>query len=147
LWPHKVNSTRNFHGWRTELLASQIASDLGHEKAWKLREKKENDEGIPFYLLLVPVIMYHGNRNRCRKKWRWSGLCRSRPGEDAGARRGIGDAASIGGVGSLGDNVLDCVGKGEREQHRGRACGTQGRIRSDGDVHIFTHKDEQYANC
>ena len=124
---------RNFHGWRTELLASQIASDLGHEKAWKLREKKENDEGVPFYLLLVPVIMYHGNRNWCGKKWRWSGLCRSRPGEDAGARRGIGDAAS--------------VGKGEREQHRGRACGTQGRIRSDGDVHIFTHKDEQYANC
>ena len=30
---------------RQELLASQIAGDLGHERAWNLEEKKEDDEG------------------------------------------------------------------------------------------------------
>ena len=50
LWLHKVNSMENFHGWRTrafckpdcrrifmaggqELLVSQIAGNLGHERA------------------------------------------------------------------------------------------------------------------
>ena len=46
---------------------SQIANDLGHERAWNLREKKEDDEGVPFYLLLAPD-MYHGGRNLAGKK-------------------------------------------------------------------------------
>jgi len=36
-------------------LASQIAGDLGYERARNLGKKKENDERVPFYLLLVPV--------------------------------------------------------------------------------------------
>jgi len=35
-----------------ELLASQIAGDLGHGRAWNLREKKEVDKGVLFCLLL-----------------------------------------------------------------------------------------------
>jgi len=46
-----------------ELLAIQIAGDLGHERAWNLRKKKEDDERIPFYLLLAPV-MHRGGRNQ-----------------------------------------------------------------------------------
>ena len=41
---------------------SQIADDLGHERAWNLLEKKEDGEGVPFYLLLA-LGMYHGGRN------------------------------------------------------------------------------------
>ena len=47
-----------------ELLAIQIAGDLGHERAWNLRKKKEDDERIPFYLLLAPV-MHRGGGLAC----------------------------------------------------------------------------------
>ena len=53
-----------------ELLVSQIAGNLGHERAWNLGEKKDGD-GVPFYLLLAPV-MHRGGRNRCGKKWWWA---------------------------------------------------------------------------
>ena len=46
---------------------SQIADDLGHERAWNLLEKKEDGEGVPFYLLLAPE-MHHGVQNLVRKK-------------------------------------------------------------------------------
>jgi len=46
---------------------SQIADDLGHERAWNLGEKKEDGEGVPFYLLLAPE-MHHGVQNLVRKK-------------------------------------------------------------------------------
>jgi len=49
-----------------ELLATQIAGDLGHERAWNFRKKKEDNEGVPFYLLFAPV-MYHGAWNQCKK--------------------------------------------------------------------------------
>ena len=39
-----------------ELLASQIAGDLGHERAWNLEKKKDDNEGVPFYLLIAPVM-------------------------------------------------------------------------------------------
>ena len=39
-----------------ELLASQIAGDLGHKRVWNLGEKKEDDERVPFYLLLAQVM-------------------------------------------------------------------------------------------
>ena len=39
---------------------SQIAD--GHERAWNLRKKKEDSDGILFYLLLVPK-MHHGGQN------------------------------------------------------------------------------------
>ena len=44
-----------------ELLANQIAGDLGHERAWNLGEKKEDEEEVPFYLLLA-LTMYHGGQ-------------------------------------------------------------------------------------
>ena len=39
-----------------KLTISQIADNLEHERAWNLEEKKEDDEGVLFYLLLVPEI-------------------------------------------------------------------------------------------
>jgi len=44
-----------------ELLVSQIAGDLGHERAWNLGEKKKDGEEVPFYLLLA-LTMYHGGQ-------------------------------------------------------------------------------------
>jgi len=78
-----------------ELLVSQIAGNLGHERAWNLGEKKDGD-GVPFYLLLAPV-MHRGLQNRCGKKWWRSGLCRSKPGEDSGE---IGGVAGVDGFSS-----------------------------------------------
>ena len=45
-----------------ELAMDQIVSNLGHKRAWDLGEKKENDEGVPFYLLLASG-MHCGGRN------------------------------------------------------------------------------------
>ena len=53
----------------------------------------------------------------------------------------------IGGIGSLGDDVLDCEG---RVSASSRGCGARDarrRIESDGGVRIFTLKNEQYVNC
>ena len=50
-----------------KLLASQVAGDLGHKRAWNLGEKKEDDKRVPFYLLLAPV-MHRGGWNQCGKK-------------------------------------------------------------------------------
>ena len=47
---------------RQELLAGQIDGDLRHKRSWNLREKKEDSDGILFYLLLVPE-MHHGGQN------------------------------------------------------------------------------------
>ena len=33
-----------------------------------MREKKEDDERVPFYLSLAPM-MHRGGWNRCGKKW------------------------------------------------------------------------------
>jgi len=44
-----------------KLAMSQITDDLGHERVWNLGEKKEDDEGVPFYLLFAPR-MHHGSR-------------------------------------------------------------------------------------
>jgi len=51
-----------------ELLAGQIVGDLRHESSWNLGKKKEDDERIPFYLLLAPV-MHCGGQNWCGKNW------------------------------------------------------------------------------
>ena len=59
---------------RQELLASQIAGDLGHRRAQNLGEKKEDDNGVLFYILLAPA-MHCGGRNQCEKKWWRSDLC------------------------------------------------------------------------
>ena len=40
---------------------SQITDDLGYDRIWNLGEKKEDDEGVLFYLLLAPR-MHHGSR-------------------------------------------------------------------------------------
>ena len=88
LWPHKVNSTGNFYGWR---IGASGKSDCQQFRAGEGLEfgekKKEDNEGVLFYLLLASV-MHRGGRNRCGKKWRRSGLCRSRPGDDVGAQAG-----------------------------------------------------------
>ena len=50
-WPKSREEEGNdslLHGWQIEATVSQIANDLGHERAWNLREKKEDDEGVPF---------------------------------------------------------------------------------------------------
>ena len=39
-----------------KVIVSQIDDELGHERVWNLGEKKENDEGVPFHLLLTPGI-------------------------------------------------------------------------------------------
>ena len=101
----------------------------------KFGKKERDDKGVPLYLLLAPV-MHRGGQNRCRTKWRRSGLCRSRFGEGSG---GIGGAAGVGGVVSLGDDVLDCIGRVSANSRGCGACGTRRRIGSDGGVHIFTH--------
>ena len=51
---------------RQDLLASQIAGDLGHERISNLGEKKEDDEGILFYILFASG-MYRSRRNLARK--------------------------------------------------------------------------------
>ena len=88
LWPHKVNSTGNFHGWWA---GASCKSDCQQFRAREGLEfggkKKEDNEGVSFYLLLASV-MHCGGRNRCGKKWRRSGLCQSRPSDDAGAHVG-----------------------------------------------------------
>ena len=38
---------------RQKLTVNQIADDLGYERAWNLWEKKDSDEWVPFYLLLM----------------------------------------------------------------------------------------------
>ena len=63
---------------RQELLACQIAGDLGHKRFWNLGEKKEDDERVPFYLLLAPV-RHRGGQNRCAKKWRRAQAMADRP--------------------------------------------------------------------
>ena len=50
----------------------------------------------------------------------------------------------IGGIGSLGDDVLDCEGRVSASSRVHGAHGARRRIGSDGGVHIFTHKDGQY---
>ncbi|KAG2561921.1 hypothetical protein PVAP13_8KG216605 [Panicum virgatum] len=58
-----------------KLTVNQIADDSGHERVWNLEEKKEDDEEVPFYLLLASG-MYHGGRNLVGKKegsGRWAG--------------------------------------------------------------------------
>jgi len=88
LWPHKVNSTGNFYGWR---IGASGKSDCQQFRAREGLEfggkKKEDNEGVSFYLLLASV-MHCGGRNRCGKKWWRSGLCRSRPGDDVGDQPG-----------------------------------------------------------
>jgi hypothetical protein len=46
---------------RQKLVAGQIVGNLGHERAWNLKEKKEDDEGIPFYTLLTAGMGYGGD--------------------------------------------------------------------------------------
>ena len=41
---------------------SQITDDLGYDRIWNLGEKKEDDEGVLFYLLLVPEIHLESRR-------------------------------------------------------------------------------------
>ena len=50
-----------------KLTVNQITDDLGHERAWNLGKKKENGEGVPFYLLFVSE-MHHGGRNLLTEK-------------------------------------------------------------------------------
>ena len=47
-------------------------------------EKKENNERVPFYLLLVPVT-HRGGSNRCGKKWRRAQSMAGRPTAAAAA--------------------------------------------------------------
>jgi len=88
LWPHKVNSTGNFYGWRIGASGKSDCQRFRAREGLEFGEKKKEDnEGVSFYLLLAPV-MHSGVHNQCRKKrWR-SGLCRSRPGDDVGAQAG-----------------------------------------------------------
>ena len=51
-----------------KFLASQIAGDLDYKKTWNLGENKEDNEGIPFYFLLV-LVMHCAGWNQCGKKW------------------------------------------------------------------------------
>ena len=70
--PQGFNSAGNFHGWWTGAsCASQSAGDSGHERAWNFGEKKEDDEGILFYLLRRRCIVAVGISPR-RMLRRWS---------------------------------------------------------------------------
>ena len=48
---------------------------------------------------------------------------------------------------SAGDDVLDYVGRVSASSRGCGACDARRRIGSDGGVRIFTHKDDQFANC
>ena len=52
---------------RQKLSVSQIDDDFGHEGAWNLERKKEDDEMVPFYLLLASGI-HHDGRNLTGEK-------------------------------------------------------------------------------
>ena len=76
------------YGWRTGASCNLDCRRFRAREGLEFGEKKKEDnEGVSFYLLLASV-MHRGGRNRCGKKWRRSGLCRSRPGDDVGAQAG-----------------------------------------------------------
>ena len=149
-----------------KLLASQIAGDLGYKRAWNLREKKEDDEGVPFYLLLAPV-MHHDSWNRREKKWRRFGK------QQFFSRWKVAAATTLFCAVLLDEEhllvvgrqrravlVLYVIGNGVRpraflfhdERTRTSAAWSRTRgeetpmIGSHGVVRIFTHKHGQYAN-
>jgi len=66
LWGKKAMVVCSMAGGQ-KLTVNQITDDLGHERAWNLGEKKENGEGVPFYLLFVSG-MHHGGRNLLTEK-------------------------------------------------------------------------------
>jgi hypothetical protein len=49
-------------GWRQELAVGQNSRDLGHGRARKVGEKREEVEGVPFYTLLA-AEMHRGGRS------------------------------------------------------------------------------------
>ena len=77
LWPHKVNSAGNFHDRQTGASCKSDCWRFRAPEGSKLGGKKEDDNGVPFYILLAPT-MHCGGRNRCEKKWWRSDLCWSR---------------------------------------------------------------------
>jgi hypothetical protein len=81
------------------LLLDQIACILGHERAWDLGGKKEDDEGVPFYTLLT-AGMHRGDQNLAGKEevafysWRAGHVAWLHSGERWGA--GVGASARCG---------------------------------------------------
>ena len=78
---------------RQKLTVSKIANDLGHARTWNLRGKKEYDERVPFYLLLVPRCIMVAGISWRRRRW-WFAQNRLVDCDSAGCRVHGGDAGS-----------------------------------------------------